>query len=49
LFEEGVRYLFAQWTALCLAVENQWGGPTSAEKQQWLLKESINWFYSNKG
>jgi pre-rRNA-processing protein TSR2 len=49
LFEEGARHLFARWTALCLAIENQWGGQTSAEKGQWLLQESIQWFYKNKG
>lgn len=49
LFEEGVRHLFARWTALCLAIENQWGGATSAQKGEWLLQESVQWFYRNKG
>lgn len=48
-FEEGTRLLFAKWTALSLAVENQWGGPSSSEKAQWLLQETIQWFYKNKG
>ena len=45
LFEEGVRMLFSRWTALRLAVENEWGGPSSKDKEAWLLHESINWFY----
>jgi hypothetical protein len=49
LFEEGVRYVFEQWTALCLAVENQWGGPKSAESAKWLLQETIQWFYDDRG
>eukprot|EP00197_Chlamydomonas_leiostraca_P013052 CAMPEP_0202867836 /NCGR_PEP_ID=MMETSP1391-20130828/9650_1 /ASSEMBLY_ACC=CAM_ASM_000867 /TAXON_ID=1034604 /ORGANISM="Chlamydomonas leiostraca, Strain SAG 11-49" /LENGTH=216 /DNA_ID=CAMNT_0049547913 /DNA_START=16 /DNA_END=666 /DNA_ORIENTATION=- len=47
-FEEGTRLLFARWTALTLAVENQWGGANSAEKAHWLLQETIQWFYKNK-
>ena len=48
-FEEGARLLFTRWTALALAIENQWGGTNSAEKAQWLLEEAITWFYRNKG
>lgn len=48
-FEEGVRLYFQRWTALTLAVENQWGGASSAEKANWLLQETIQWFYKNKG
>ncbi|GFH08750.1 uncharacterized protein HaLaN_03768 [Haematococcus lacustris] len=47
-FETGARLLFLRWTALCLAVENQWGGASSAEKADWLLRESISWCYKNK-
>jgi hypothetical protein len=49
MFEEGARYIFTHWTGLCLAVENQWGGPTSAQKADDLLRESIQWFYSSRG
>lgn len=48
-FEEGARLLFQQWTALRLAVENQWGGQNSDEKAQWLLQDTIQWFYKTKG
>ena len=48
-FEEGVKQLFMRWTALCLAVEQQWGGQSSAQKGDSLLHEVIHWFYSKKG
>lgn len=47
-FEEGARIVFQRWTALNLAVENQWGGPTSAEKAQQIYNECIAWFYASK-
>lgn len=49
LFEEGVSLVFRQWTALCLAVENEWGGPYSKDKAQQLLEDVIQWFYGRKG
>jgi pre-rRNA-processing protein TSR2 len=48
-FEEGARHLFQRWTALNLAVEQQWGGPDSAGKAAWLVGEAVQWFYRNKG
>ena len=48
-FEEGVRLLFSKWTALALAVENQWGGANSAEKAELLFQDCISWFYSKRG
>lgn len=49
LFEEGARLVFAKWTALALAVENQWGGASSADKAEMLLQDSLQWFYHKKG
>lgn len=49
LFQEGVTLLFQRWTALQLAVQNEWGGSSSKEKAQALLEEVIEWFYSSKG
>ena len=40
-FEEGVRQLFMRWTALCLAMENQWGGHGSADKGAALMQEVL--------
>lgn len=48
-FEEGVRLLFSRWTALVLAIENGWGGPSSKEKGQWLLQEATQWCYKTRG
>ena len=49
LFEEGVALVFERWTALCLAVEQQWGGQSSAEKAQELYTDVLQWFSKNTG
>jgi hypothetical protein len=48
-FEEGVGLVFSQWTALCLAVEQEWGGHDSEEKANHLIDEVIQWFYKKRG
>jgi len=48
-FEEGCYLIFYRWTALQLAIENEWGGSSSREKAQQLLEEVIEWFYTSKG
>jgi pre-rRNA-processing protein TSR2 len=48
-FEEGVGLIFSQWTALCLAVENEWGGPMSRDKADLLIDDIIQWFYKKRG
>ncbi|GLC45758.1 hypothetical protein PLESTB_000501800 [Pleodorina starrii] len=48
LFEEGARLIFSKWTALALAVENQWGGSNSAEKADLLLQDCLDWFYKKR-
>jgi hypothetical protein len=48
-FEEGVTILLSRWTALQLAVENQWGGRDSAEKAEDARDEILEWFYKRKG
>jgi hypothetical protein len=48
-FEEGVGLIFSQWTALCLAVENEWGGPMSSDKADQLIDDIIQWFYRKRG
>ncbi|GBF98689.1 hypothetical protein Rsub_11403 [Raphidocelis subcapitata] len=47
-FEEGVSAVFTQWTALCLAVENEWGGPHSVDKANAVIQDVIEWFYTRK-
>jgi pre-rRNA-processing protein TSR2 len=48
-FEEGVSLVMAQWTALALAVENEWGGPYSRDKARELAGHVAGWFYGRKG
>ncbi|CAI5472710.1 unnamed protein product [Closterium sp. Yama58-4] len=48
-FREGVRLVFARWTALQLAVENQWGGARSAEKAQHMQADLVHFCYSKRG
>ena len=48
-FEEGAALVFSKWTALGLAVENEWGGRNSRQKADDLIEEAIQWFYSQKG
>lgn len=48
-FEEGVQLLLTKWTALQLAVENQWGGRDSRDKAEDMYDEILEWFYKRKG
>ncbi len=48
-FEEGVNLLFSSWTALCLAIDNEWGGPSSRQKAEQLYHDVLHWFYSHTG
>lgn len=48
-FEEGVSLICSNWTALGLAVENEWGGRNSREKADQLIADTRAWFYSKKG
>ena len=43
-FEEGVSYIFHNWTALKLAVEQDWGGVESDEKREWFIDVIIDHF-----
>ena len=43
-FTQGLGSVFRQWTALELAVHNQWGGPNSAEKANSLMDEVLHLF-----
>jgi hypothetical protein len=45
-FTAGLESVFRQWTVLELAVQNQWGGPASAEKAATLHMEVLNLFRS---
>ncbi|KAI9478815.1 MAG: Pre-rRNA-processing protein TSR2-domain-containing protein [Benjaminiella poitrasii] len=43
-FEEGASYIFHNWTALKLAVEQDWGGVDSAEKREWFIDVIVDYF-----
>ena len=43
-FQEGLESTLRQWTALELAVLNQWGGASSAEKANQLYEELLSMF-----
>ncbi|KAG2231035.1 hypothetical protein INT48_006366 [Thamnidium elegans] len=47
-FEEGVSYIFHNWTALKLAVEQDWGGVESAEKREWMIDLIVGHFDKRK-
>ncbi len=47
-FQEGINSVFRQWTALELAVHNQWGGPNSADKANMMIQEVLDLFGGNK-
>ncbi|KAI9298642.1 hypothetical protein K502DRAFT_299272 [Neoconidiobolus thromboides FSU 785] len=37
LFREGLEIIFNLWESLKLAIRNEWGGPDSKEKRDWML------------
>lgn len=48
-FEEGCYLIFMRWTALQLAIHNEWGGSESKAKAKSLFEEVVEWFYTTKG
>jgi Pre-rRNA-processing protein TSR2 len=42
MFEQGARLVFARWTALQLAVQNECGGHDSAQRADQILHEKKN-------
>uniref|UniRef100_A0A0E0LWQ2 Pre-rRNA-processing protein TSR2 homolog n=1 Tax=Oryza punctata TaxID=4537 RepID=A0A0E0LWQ2_ORYPU len=46
---EGIGLVFARWTALQMAVENQWGGRDSRAKADQLAESILSWFANSKG
>ncbi|KAL3507882.1 hypothetical protein ACH5RR_033264 [Cinchona calisaya] len=45
---EGISMLFSRWTALQMAVQNEWGGHDSFKKSQLLISEIDSWFSQPK-
>ncbi|CAL4943502.1 unnamed protein product [Urochloa decumbens] len=46
---EGIRLVFGRWTALQMAVENQWGGRNSRAKADELGASILSWFCNSRG
>ncbi|KAK6349458.1 hypothetical protein TWF696_005742 [Orbilia brochopaga] len=46
-FENGMAILLNTWPALSLAVENEFGGPDSADKRDWMCGAVADLFSSN--
>lgn len=44
IFQQALHSIFRQWTALNLAITNQWGGPNSHEKANLLLNDIMHMF-----
>jgi pre-rRNA-processing protein TSR2 len=47
-FEEGCYLIFMRWTALQLAIINEWGGNDSKDKAKNLFEDVLDWFYNAK-
>ena len=48
-FEEGCYLILMRWTALQLAIHNEWGGSESKAKAKALYDDVVEWFYTTKG
>lgn len=44
LFTEGVSHIFTLWPAMTLALQNEWGGPESRAKREWMQEVLIEEF-----
>jgi len=47
-FEVGVQLVLSRWTALQLALDQQWGGTNTEEKAMNVYDELLDWFYRRK-
>ncbi|XAR52506.1 hypothetical protein NMG60_11020627 [Bertholletia excelsa] len=46
--QEGIGLLLSRWSALQMAVENEWGGPHSRLKSQQLAADIFSWLTQSK-
>nr|CAB3498778.1 unnamed protein product [Digitaria exilis] len=46
---QGIGLVFGRWTALQIAVENQWGGRDSRAKADQLAASILSWFCNSRG
>ncbi|KAI5326576.1 PREDICTED: pre-rRNA-processing TSR2 [Prunus dulcis] len=48
IFREGVALVLSRWSALQLAVDNEWGGRDSRRKSEQLAADVFSWFAQSK-
>ena len=48
-FKEGLAGLLNRWTALQLAITNEWGGAESVQKGEAMREELEDWFLRRRG
>merc|ERR1712034_191785 len=46
--QERISKLLSQWTALQMAVQNEWGGCDSLEKSEQLAYDVLSWLFQSK-
>ena len=47
--QEGINLLLSRWSALQMAVENEWGGHDSRLKSHQLAADIFSWLTQSKG
>ncbi|XP_068667063.1 uncharacterized protein [Aristolochia californica] len=48
LLGEGISLVLSRWTALQMAIENEWGGKDSRQKSSQLASDILSWFAQSK-
>ncbi|KAK7838180.1 pre-rrna-processing protein tsr2 like protein [Quercus suber] len=48
IFKEGIGLVFSRWSALQMAVENEWGGRDSRLKADQIGSDIVYWFTQSK-
>ncbi|KAM1994725.1 hypothetical protein ACFX16_010885 [Malus domestica] len=49
IFREGIGLVLSRWSALQLAVDNEWGGRGSRQKAEQLAADAFSWFTQSAG
>lgn len=49
VFSEGTYLILSRWSALRMAVDNEWGGRDSSQKADQLTSDIISWFTQSRG
>lgn len=49
IFREGVTLTLSRWSALQMAVDNEWGGRNSRQRADELVHEIFTWYTQSQG